>query len=204
MQPLIINPYDYVKEKEFAKSKKYIREFLKLNNIRQPPAPITVSPEKVVTNQWRHYGFFQPGTNEIFVNIKKSRMPVKNPGFAWTFTGYKADLTIHGIYAHEIGHYIHETYEGKFGKKQLLSAIRKIRTSEKSISGYEPNSYETFAEMMRLFILNPTLLAEAKPIRHAFITQVLCITPAHDIHWKEVLKYAHPKIISAAENWIKQ
>lgn len=205
LQPFVVNPHAYDKHVEFKRALKYVRTFLDVNKIPQVSQLITEAPsESKVGNKWREYGWYKFEDQTMFVNIKKSRHPVKTPGFAWTYTGFKADLTAPGILAHETGHHIHNVYSEIFGHKEFLKAIFTVRTQEQAISGYEPNSYETFAEMLRLFIMNPALLAAARPLRYEFITRVLRLNPPHNEGWRVVLTHAHPRLITAAENWINK
>jgi len=70
------------------------------------------------------------------------------------------------------------------------------------VSSYEPNPSEAFAEAMKLFILNPDLLRAGRPLRYRFVTEVLSFRPVHDLSWREVLRHAHPKFFTAADQWI--
>jgi hypothetical protein len=135
----------------------------------------------------------------VVVNINKTVSPVKTPGYSWSFTGYKADMTPAGILAHEIGHFI--DYSLKW--ISYKSEWKKIIKNEKRVSSYEPNCSEAFAEAMKLFVLNPDLLKTGRPKRYNYLKNVLKIKTVIKNPYKEVLKNSHEKLLAAAENWIK-
>jgi hypothetical protein len=128
---------------------------------------------------------------KLMVNVKKSRTPVKMPGFSWSYTGYKADLTIPGILCHEIGHHTHHVLETQkpVDDVTIHTLLKSIRKNEKAVSSYEPN----------VFILNPNLLMLGRPKRWHFLTVDMKLKPLHNEPWKNVLMNAHKKLICAAE-----
>lgn len=201
MVPFVVNPTSYDKAQAFVAAQKYVGDFLSLNSLCAPSKLIT----EALTgheNRWRDYGWYKFDTTEMFVNLKKSRPPVKTPGFQWSFTGFKADLTAPGILAHETGHHIHNILNPRVGSKALIKMIKKCADAEPHVSSYEPNAHEVFAEAMRLFILNPELLREGRPIRWALINGDLGLKPLHAAPWRDVLVHAHPRLIAAAKSWI--
>lgn len=205
MQPLIVDPATYDKTTAFAAGVDYVNAFLALNGIDAIDEILTVADDTKKppgANPWHQRGWYWFGT--LFVNLKKSRVPVKNPGFSWSFTGFKADLTAPGVLAHETGHHTHFWLNTKHSPEELLRLIRAVRAEEPAVSGYEPNNYEVFAEAMRLFILNPTLLQAGRPKRYQLLTHVLGLRPLHSTPWRQVLQFAHPRLIAAAESWINR
>jgi hypothetical protein len=206
---LIVDPNSYDKQRAIRNAVPYVEAFLDLNGIPHvteylwEPDDAKKPPGK---NPWHDRGWYWFGT--LFVNVKKSRVPVKVPGFAWSFTGYKSDLTLPGVLAHEMGHHVHFRLENRHPaaavfSRQLQVYIKTVVDAEPPVSGYEPNLHEAFAEMMRLFILNPMLLKEGRPKRYTLLADVLNLKPLHQVPWRDVLHHAHPKIIKAAEGWIK-
>jgi hypothetical protein len=208
MQPFTVDPATYDKRQAYDAALAYVKAFLDLNGIA-PVAEYLTEPDDTKqppgNNPWHDKGWYWCGT--LFVNLKKTRTPVKVPGFQWSFTGYKADLTAPGVLAHEVGHHVHFEIDRKreehYYTLQLLEHIASVRHAEPAVSGYEPNLYEVFAEAMRLFILNPTLLAEGRPKRYSLLIG-LGLKPLHQAPWREVLQHAHPKIIAATEKWIER
>jgi len=207
MEPFIVDPNGYDKELELRRAIGYVEGFLSLNGLptvdeylfapdlaRNPPG----------RNPWHDKGWYWFGT--LFVNLRRSKVPVKVPGFSWSYTGYKADLTAPGILAHEVGHHVHLELDRRGDvdvRRGLLALIRAVAATEAPVSGYEPNEHEVMAEAMRLFIMNPSLLLEGRPKRFAMLVG-LGLQPPHHAPWRDVLRNAHPRFISAAENWIRR
>lgn len=203
MVPFIVNPKTYEKEAAFSDAVIYVNEFLTMNGLSMPSKLITrVDEQEKYNNVWRDKGWYRFDTMTMFVNVKRSKVPVKTPGFQWSYTGFKADLTAPGVLAHETGHHIHNMLNDKLGKMAIIRMINNVIDREISVSGYEPNAYESFAEAMRLFIMNPELLRTGRPARWNLIVDDMGLKPPHDASWRDVLINAHPKIINAAQKWI--
>lgn len=198
MDPIIVDPHSYNKRDEFAHAQAYADEFLEMNGLPLPSKVITTYKPGRGRKESRH-GWYDYGDQCLFVNLKKSRVPVKSPGFQWSYTGFKSDLTGPGILAHEVGHHVDNLLKVCKKHKRELIHIRRV---EHKLSGYEPNIAEQFAEMMRLFILNPTLLREGRPGRWAFLTKVLELRPPHKVAWQAILQNANLRIIESAKVWI--
>lgn len=191
MPAIIVDPYNYDKNLAWVEAVSHVKLFLQHNNVNEPT--INSCAPKHTLNKWQGYGLYVNGN--IHVNLKRAKTPVKTPGFSWTYTGYKADLTCAGILAHETGHYVHDV----LGK--AADAFLQIVGDEPSVSSYEPTVGESIAEAFKLFILNPSLLREGRPRRAKFFDETN-LSPVVDVHWREVLRHAHPKLINAAEKWI--
>lgn len=185
--------------------------------------PIPMNPEtysgnlKTVENNSQYLINLVCSVNEVkspnFVLGKKSRglygicnyrtlclhrwkPPVKTPGFSWSFTGYKADLTYLGIIAHELGHWM--DFKTKGLDKAFISVVKK----EAPVSSYEPNIHEAIAEAFKLYILNPDLLKRGRPLRYEALKS-FGLKTIHNMTHEEVLTYAHPKLLKASYNWMK-
>lgn len=143
-------------------------------------------------NYWGMKGFYRRGT--VFINLPRCRPATRTPGYSWSFPGYKADLTPVGVVAHEVGHYIDE---------QLNFPQLRGWSGERSVTSYEPNRRERFAEAVKLFITNPDLLRVGRPVRHALLLD-LGLRPLHDAPWRDVLRErgAHERFFDAAQKWI--
>jgi hypothetical protein len=177
------------------------RTFLTMNDIRQPEFIDTSADEhqqdcRPHDGRPRDFGWYT--ANKVHVNVKHTRPATVTPGFAWTYPGYKADLTAYGVTAHEVGHHVQAV------KHVVREDIRSIVVREPRVTSYEPNANESFAEMMKVFITNPDLLRVGRPLRWAFLTLHLRFKPVDDRPWTDVLAAAHPKFVAAAHNWIKQ
>lgn len=211
---IIVDPNNYNKESMFVKSVQLVQNFFEHNSIPQPKAFSK-------TRLGDSYGCYEYNTRTIHCNVGKTKFPVKNPGFHWSYTGAKADLTIPGIIAHEAGHHIDaclakdekspKAYIKKKACSKSLTVTSKfaeillceIYVRENSVSSYEPNVAEMLAESMRLFILNPELLREGRPMRYKYITDFLGLKPIVTAPWEKILENAHERLIAAQKSWIK-
>ena len=186
---LKIDPFNCNKEELLKTANELIIDFCNLNNIKLPT--ITIN------NDIKYYGYYN--NKKITLNLKKSSLPTKTPGYKWSFPGYKSDLTIIGILAHEFGHYV--DYNILTPKDIFL--FNDIRRKEKNVTSYEPNVHESIAESVKLFITNPELLKYGRPLRYDFLKRKL--TPLYDnYNWEDCFEYADKKYITAAKNWAKK
>lgn len=144
------------------------------------------------TNNHGLHGFYRSGV--IYSNPDRNLLPVRTPGYAWSFPGYKADKTPVGVVCHEVGHWLDD----------LFRHPRYDWGREAAVSGYEPNRAERFAEACRLLQTNPQLLRLGRPRRWGTLVDDLGLVPAHDLPWDEVLRArgAHDRFLAAARNWI--
>jgi hypothetical protein len=166
-------------------------DFCKLNKLEVPKVIIDNSMDD------SFYGIFY-WNNVIYINRKLCRPIVKVPGHDWSFPGFVEDLTPYGIIAHEMGHYISDQL-GKSFRKNFV----KLKSREENISDRDDkNVDERMAEAARLFITNPDLLKQGRPLRYSIFSEYY--TPIIDNKWKTILKNAHPKIVSSAERWIQK
>lgn len=188
---MIVSP-NQEKSVNFQYGLSVIKQFLKVNGLQLPPIAFNQKLDSRGVFMTTRAGF-----HGIEINLNKCKQPVAVPGFSWSFTGYKADITPAGVLAHEIGHYIDWSVNWSYGKTMNWK-------KSKAVSSYEPNDQESFAETMRLFILNPDLLKQGSPDRYQYLTKFLKFKPVISDTWEEVLIKAHPKFKSAAQNWIKQ
>ena len=204
-EPLIVDPDDYDKQRAWNEGIALCNAFLDANDVPHPVYRSTLSP---AGRRWERrykklHGYYRAEQALVAVDVAGSRCPVKTPGYAWSFTGHKSDLTAPGILAHEVGHHV-DYCLGVTEEHRLRNRFR----GEPSITGYDHGntSSEMFAEMMKLFILNPDLLRQGRPRRYLFLTQTCGLRPAFDpdeYSWEDVLLFAHDKIISAAKAWIR-
>lgn len=180
--------------------------FLKLNNIKIPEIEIKndlkLGKRKILN------GMYDSSNKTVYINLKRSRPATKNPGYSWSFPGYKSDMTPIGILSHEIGHHIH--YE-KMNRQLNEKWFYEVLLKEPSITRYDNPKYytssiralyESIAEAFKLFITNPNLLKVGRPLRYNFIINEFNVQPLHDIPWQDILLHAHPKFIKAAHSWI--
>lgn len=202
IEPVIVDPSDYDRVGVYGKVVGQCRYFLKRNGLREPrrwEAEVTGRHKKV-------YGVYFPARGgRVCVNLSRTPVPVRVPGFRWSYAGYKSDLTVAGVVSHEVGHHVESVIRemiGEVERERLSGEWRKVVGCEKRVSSYEPNGSEAFAEAMRLFILNPDFLRRGRPMRYGFLAGALGFVPPHDLGWDEVLRNAHPRLLAAARSWI--
>lgn len=191
LKPIIANPATFNREEKWAESVAYLTEWLTASSLEVP---------KFVNHHCGgNYGYYR--SNRVTVHVDRTRLPVAKPGYSWSFTGYKADLTVPGVTAHEIGHHVQES----FGWKYVNGLIAEARLREEAnVSSYEPNPAELLAESVKVFLTNPELLRAGRPCRWFFLTTTLGLTPPHAEPWESVLQFADPRHIIAAKTWIRK
>lgn len=120
-------------------------------------------------------------------------------GRSWSYPGYVVDRTPYGVIAHELGHHV----EGAHGARGGINARKWRRmTQDKPLTGYCPNDNEWFAEMFRLFVTNPTLLAALRPATWTLLKERWPVY-AEQREWQQVLANV-PRQLAAARNKIHQ
>ena len=181
--------------------------FLDAHNLRKPHHIFTdvKSANKYsrgyLRQKWCGAQLYENSEYSVAINLKNCRVATRVPGWSWTYPGYKVDLTPFGVICHEFGHHI-DAVLGFSNEVSSLREWKKVVDHEEEVSGYEPNYQEAWAEAFRLFIANPSLLKAGRPERWEYFTEKIGLVPPHASPWKYVLKHAHPKILSAAKNWI--
>jgi hypothetical protein len=145
-------------------------------------------------------GWYKDGY--VFVNLPKCAKPVANP-FAnrRSYPGNKTDRTPVGVVAHETGHHVEAALYGRRLTPRHGETWRALIKKTKAISGYEPVPSESWAETLRLFILNPDLLKQAVPARYNYVTQEAGLIPHEQRDFRAVLNH-HPAYIANVESWI--
>lgn len=129
-------------------------------------------------------------------------------GRAWSWPGYVVDRTPYGVIAHELGHAVDmclsqetDRYRGDYSK-----TLRRA-TSEDPITSYCPDDGEWFAEIFRLFVTNPDLLAAIRPkIYGALRAQFERWAQIKHQLWRDVLatNEAPERTLKAATNKVRQ
>jgi hypothetical protein len=118
----------------------------------------------------------------------------------WSYPGYVIDRTPYGVLQHELGHHADQAYNYRGG---IYSQDWRKETGEAAITGYCTNDMEWFAEIFRLFVTNPDLLAKLRP---RTFTKLINQWPqrAENRRWEQVLFTAPERWIRATQNKIKQ
>lgn len=146
-----------------------------------------------------YFGMYVPSRRAVLVHVARTRVPTRTPGFSWSYPGYKADLTVLGVTAHELGHHFDAMLRYPSSRSRWYIATSVTAR----VSSYEPSASESWAESFKLYVTNPSLLAEGRPERYEVIRS-LVPSIVETRHWREVLADAHPRFHSAAERWIAQ
>lgn len=202
-------PQKITKQELFNMGVELSRKFLSVNDLY---VPTYVTYEEVFAtypqNSWERrclermqrgpgqgYGTGYYNWNTCFVNLKKAAHPVMRPGCSsWSFPCYKIDREPCGVVAHETGHHVDKV----LGYPARGTTWARVVKHSQAITSYEPNLDESWAETLRLFILNPDLLRQASTPRYKFVTSGL--KPSETRDFRAVLD--HPTYIAQAERWI--
>lgn len=212
MKPLIVDPEDYVQERAVEVAEDIAVRFCEANRLELP---------NIKQRDCRgHRGYYRAHRVKyakamfwigyVYYDPLGCTMPVKTPGYKWSFTGYKADNTAPGVIAHEIGHHVWECRvrmeDGRrhhYTHDMLLKYWETNRASEPQVTSYGAQSVEEdFAESMKLFLLNPDLLLKGRPRRYSMLADGFGLQPVVEADWSDVLVFAHEKLLAAACNWI--
>lgn len=187
---IIVDPEDYDQAQAIEQAKQLVLEFCDANKISRPK----FCDRGFGTGPGR-FGYYRRDT--IHYNSKRTRRPTKTPGFSWSFTGYKADLTAPGVIAHELGH--HLDWHRHVEHEDWARIVRH----EPQIGSYGATCVaEDIAESTRIFVLNPDLLRQGRPSRYAYFTEVAGLEPVVEELWHDVLLFAHDRMLAAAHRWI--
>lgn len=122
------------------------------------------------------------------IRINAPLCPLAGKMHAHNWPGGREDFTVAGIVAHETGHLLHHS------RPEALRGWRPgepINDYEYGYTFIEPKyGPETFAETLRLFILNPSFLRVAAPTRYSYLTDVLGLVAVVTTPWEEILAHA--------------
>lgn len=216
----------------FAYGCQTLRPFLTLNGLEQPKNVLTYDearrPEYRDTYEARVLARLESGPHQgtgtgwysngmIFVCLQKASRVILEPKFQnWSHPHYRVDREPAGVVCHEGGHHVQEVLRklGRFDERRWRAAVwgsteRKLnifskrgKMRVKRVTNYEPNLDESFAESMRLFILNPGLLQAGLERRFDFITRDCGLQPYLSLNWRNILADYSPTYIRQAEKWV--
>jgi hypothetical protein len=175
----------------FERGKAHIFRWCTLNDVEGPAVIRSKEPSAFGT-----CAFYRDGYIHIDIGACAG---IGRAGRAWSYPGYTVDRTPYDVLAHELGHHMDQAHGAAGG---LRSHEWRKLTQEPSISGYDPNDNEWFAEMFRLFVTNPSLLLMLRPKMFDKFHQEW---PWHvdPKNWQEILSES-PRHINAASNKIKE
>lgn len=129
---------------------------------------------------------WQGGIYLVKIDANACNLPRYSDRFAGGWPGAQYDDTVVGVVAHEIGHITHWTESTQIHKRRKdIEAV--ARREPEAISEYEKtHPDERWAEAMRLFILNPSLLAHRWPKRYDYLSSMF--HPVVTTGWEEILE----------------
>lgn len=189
---MIVDPTNFSKESNLAECQSELEAYAAALGIDMPT--ITIGPYEDAYNSWSARGMYIVRERRINIDPKKCRSATKVPGFAWSYTGFKSDMTPAGVLAHEFGHYIDDVKDVSRPNRRRLG---ELHDEEGCVSSYCPNPSEWFAETFRLFFLNPHLLWCGKPRTFDFMALELRLPISRRETWQEIMVNAHPKFAAA-------
>lgn len=108
----MLKPYPKQPKAENLEYGKTINKiFLIKNKIKWIEPKLITSYDNITGNKSKYvfkgqFLGYSPTKVQIQLNLSSCRTPIGVPGFSWSYTGYKADLTPAGVLSHEVGHYI--------------------------------------------------------------------------------------------------
>lgn len=171
--------------------------FCELNNII-PPAINMVTSDKWPYSTCAYYR-----KNVIHICVPKCAH-IGVAGRQWSYPGYVVDRTPYGVLQHELGHHV-DVIKGTKPGAYWSEYSEKLRaeTGEKKITNYCPNDAEWFAEIFRLFVTNPDLLKQMRPLTYGRLISD-GFKPVYQDTWQNRLSQAPERTINAATNRIKK
>ena len=212
MKPLIVDPHDYSAEQAAETAEEIAHAFCEAN--RMPFAHVTTRDCRGYRGYYRAHkirvGALRSWQGYVYYDPSRCVAPVTTPGYKWSYTGYKADNTVAGVIAHEIGHHTWECRvrmeDGRrhsWTAKSLADYWAEHSAKEASVTSYgDTSTEEDFAETVKIFVLNPDLLRQGRPWRWSMLTDGFGLRPVVDTPWEEVLRNAHERLLAAAVGWI--
>lgn len=132
----------------------------------------------------------------IFVSVDRCA-GIGVSGACWSYPGHIIDRTPYGVYAHELGHHVDARY------RWTLSKTIRTAAKEEKLTNYCPNNEEWFAEMFRLYLTNPDLLARIRPNTFKALTGVGLIT-VEKRSWRDVLASAPERTVKVVQKRLRE
>lgn len=188
----------YDKPRAIAHAARLVTDFVAANKLPRLEIEFAVTPGFAMARPGRNLGYYVSATKRAHVFVDKCRPP-STTAYSWTWPGYKADLTVLGVTAHEAGHHV-SAFHPKVKQRDLRRLYKELVVGEKPLTSYAATcTEEDIAESVKLFITNPTLLWELRPLRYGVLALNLELRPVVTQHWREVLADS-PRHIACVEN----
>lgn len=181
-----------------------VTEFCSLNKIDPP------SIKEVPADDWAlgTCAYYRRGEG-IRVCIERcARLAPEANSRMWSWPGNTVDREPMGVLCHELGHHIDcinsvkkELVVGRYSG--LYSTNLRKKTAEPPVSNYCDNDGEWFAEIFRVFVMNPTLLKILRPKVYSELIEMMpCLVSPEN--WISALGEDVPsRIVSALRNKVR-
>lgn len=168
-----------------AASRTMVHDFCIKNKLDPPLLDFQARlPQKTMGQYSRSTKSDQLYSPTIKVDTRKCRFDDNS----WSYPGYLIDSTILGTTAHELGHHVCHLRGWDDIRRRWYSVIMSAM-DEPAVGVYATTQpIEDFAEAMRIFIINPSLLKVLAPKRADFIIGELHIIPIERRAWEEILE----------------
>lgn len=171
--------------------------FCKINNI-----PLPIITTHTGKSNFSQCAYYRAGHIHIWPD---SCAHLGTGGRAWSWPGHSVDRTPYGVVQHELGHHVDTLFSGarwKLLERGYGYSAQAYRLSrEAPLTGYSPNVAEWFAEMFRLYVTNPDLLKNIRPLIYATLSKRL--DPAVSADWRTVLADAPERTMQVLEKRVK-
>lgn len=176
-------------------------QFCNANNIEMPEV------NHIPSQEWFVGACAYYRVNRIYICLEECARPA-SPAMSrvWSWPGNYIDRTPYGVVCHELGHHC-DVLLGRqlglgVGKYSSMAAKQLMQESgEAAITNYCPDPGEWFAEMFRVFITNPNLLAGMRPVTYKLFRKYW--NPVTNLGWRRALGTNVPsRIVSAIEKRI--
>lgn len=173
-----------------------VTRFCEANDLEMPRV------QTYAANEWRFSAcaYYRPVA--IHIALSNCAHPGR-AGASWSWPGYVIDRTPHGVMAHELGHHVDHVLSGKKGAYGGdFSVGLRAKTKEDKLTNYCPNDWEWFAEIFRLYVTNPDLLARLRPNTYEELRGRL--QTVEERPWRDVLAGAPERTLLQAEKKIAE
>ena len=192
--------------------------WLALNGLRLP-THLFLDPKEA--NRWRQGTSGKDLINQACLGVHLSEGDVSAVALDLTaclrgsrYRAHDGRITIHapgsfedftplGVLCHEVGHHVDFQLDRR-GFSKRNKAFARALEDEPEVSSVEHNVQESFAEAIRLFITNPSLLEAGRPRRWEFLTKTLRLRPIHQSSWRRVLGRCAQHVRSSAQLWTEE
>jgi len=163
-----------------------VHEFCIKNKLDPPLLDFQARLKYPVLGQYRRAKNDSLYLPEILVDARRCLDPTESlEPTHWP--GHLADFSCLGTTAHELGHHVCHLRDWVRISRAWYS-VTMGAMDEPAVGLYATyQTAEDFAETLRVFILNPSLVEELAPKRNRFLVKEMLLKPVESRHWRELL-----------------